>query len=279
MLTVFVLCGSASGYYCASTSNAGPTGPCTAGWYCTGSSDSPIQFASPAGYYSINGSSAAIPCGVGTYAPSANSSSCALCDAGFFCPNQTSVFLTECPKGAYCVQGSSFPTSCLPGFYNPFAQGKNLTACLPCPAGSYCADNGMWDVSGPCAAGFYCQTQAQSPTPGSLAQGGLPCPPGQSLWHFLFASCDAMLVDRCPLLTHFCAVMCLWTLRLLLSSGHHRPCPLRCRHLLRDADAGGSIRLHSLPSRQVLCTATDDSSGRAAYLLVHPDAHGARRLR
>jgi hypothetical protein len=162
--------------FSGSTSNAGPTGPCYAGFYCTGGATSPYQNANPPGYFTTNGSSAATPCPVGTYAPGGSSSTCLICDAGYFCANQSTVFIQPCPAGAYCDAGSSYSTACPPGTFNAYTRGKNISACVSCPAGQYCQGSGLTAPTNPCDAGFYCVGGSQISNPQTLNVGGLVCP-------------------------------------------------------------------------------------------------------
>lgn len=46
-----------------------------------------------------------------------------------------------------------------------------------CPAGQFCASEGLVKPSGPCAAGFLCLMGAMAPNPTDNRTGGL-CPPG-----------------------------------------------------------------------------------------------------
>jgi hypothetical protein len=41
-----------------------------------------------------------------------------------------------CPVGSYCPAGAQLPLPCAAGTYAPT---PGLGACLPCPAGDYCA--------------------------------------------------------------------------------------------------------------------------------------------
>ena len=139
------------------------------------------------GFYCMNGT--ASPCPPGTYAPSSGAedmSFCLPCEAGYYCPNESTVLFTHtpCPIGSYCESGSVIPTPCPSGTHRNTTRAMNISECYLCPSGLYCADNGT--VHGvpcaitescpegsvaplPCPPGFYC------PEPDLR----LPCPPGQ----------------------------------------------------------------------------------------------------
>ena len=57
------------------------------------------------------------------------------------------------------------PTPCAAGTYNELEGQTDESACLPCPVGSFCPDEGMSSPT-TCSAGHYCEsTQLASATP------------------------------------------------------------------------------------------------------------------
>jgi len=111
---------------------------------------------------------------------------CVACQAGYLC-NGTEPML--CPPGSYCPSNSP-AIPCPTQTYNPIAGATDSTACLPCPAGFLCDQEGMTQYeSSPCPAGHFCENAALVPLrcPGgtyrSVQEGKsiedcLPCPPG-----------------------------------------------------------------------------------------------------
>ena len=70
--------------------------------------------------------------------------------------NQYEIFSgDECPVGNYCPEGSSSPTPCDPGFFNPATQQIDISDCQLCTAGYYCNQSGLFAVDGPCDPGNY----------------------------------------------------------------------------------------------------------------------------
>ena len=95
------------------------------------------------------------------------------CSAGFYCPpgSKNSLGLTEytgnnsCPIGSYCPQGAKVPLACPPGTYNPHEGMSDITDCIDCPPGYYCAEYNLSSVSGPCDGGYYCETGSKVSKP------------------------------------------------------------------------------------------------------------------
>jgi Extracellular link domain/Tyrosine-protein kinase ephrin type A/B receptor-like len=109
-----------SGYYCP---NTGMTGGlvCPAGSYCSSGSSNPTNC--PQGYYCPQQSTGGF-----------NNN----CPSGYYCPTGTSISTQNiCPAGSYCPQNSFNSTLCPPGKFNANTQGKSISDCLDCPAGSF----------------------------------------------------------------------------------------------------------------------------------------------
>lgn len=57
----------------------------------------------------------------------------------------------------------------------------NITNCLPCTPGYYCARMASTNVTGPCSAGYYCPAGQQMPEPAEYnCTLGHYCPAGSS---------------------------------------------------------------------------------------------------
>lgn len=133
---------------------------------------------------------------------------------------------TACPVGNFCPKGSSQPTPCAPGTFNPL-QGASLSACVPCPRGSQCAGGQASHVLCPvnsfqrkagkaecqsCPDGMSCPEGAVEPrtvpcTLGSycpVAGGGGECLDDPSKCELcpVAHSCDGLDALPCPEGTH-----------------------------------------------------------------------------
>ena len=172
-----------AGFYCASTASAGPTGPCDPGYYCPLGSVSRNEEPCPSGHYCGLGFPEPAPCLPGTFNTLPVQEVCAPCQAGYYCSSLAMEELEPCPAGFYCPQGATYPTACPRGSYNPHTYANSSQACLPCPEGQYCAQQGLSQPSGICAGGFYCESGAIASTPidgitGNRCPMGHYCPPG-----------------------------------------------------------------------------------------------------
>ena len=151
--------------------------PCTAGFYCPVdgmSSGSDPDYACPVGSYCLAGVQAPTACPLGTFndAPGASvASNCTKCPPGYFCgPGTADYSLTVCPPGYACPEGTPSQDNtdtkpwdaamCPAGTYQPYTMAQNASACLPCPAGFYCAQNSL--APSVCPAGYYCPQGTQS---------------------------------------------------------------------------------------------------------------------
>lgn len=122
-------------------------GACNAGVLC------------PAGGYCRKNASTVTRCPPGTFSAATgqtNSSACAFCEAGSYCPNAT--FMEVCPCGTYCPQGSLAPTACPLGTYSAALGANSVASCLTCVSGSYCPPGSCSMTSCPC--GSFCPTHA-----------------------------------------------------------------------------------------------------------------------
>ena len=171
------------GFYCASTINPFPSGPCAAGYYCLAqqTSATPASGIPPAGTFAPGGTPAPIPCPAGTFQGSSGQSSCSACTAGYYCPTTNMSTPIECPTGYYCPTGSLAPLPCIPGTFRDTTRATALSDCTLCTAGNYCGNYGLSAVSNPCAAGYYCQLGSMYQYPSTAVSGASvygPCPAG-----------------------------------------------------------------------------------------------------
>ena len=84
---------------------------------------------------------------------------CDDCVEGYFCPSNTTDYSTNiCPSGYYCPLRTTdeYEYPCAAGTYNNLTVQVDVGACLPCPAGEYCAGTGNSYPTGPCHQGWYC---------------------------------------------------------------------------------------------------------------------------
>ena len=198
-----------AGMYCPMFGQTSPNGPCHEGYYCLygANSSTPDQGVMadecPAGHYCPTGTITPVECPRGTYNPvtmAGSPSDCQNCPAGQYCNISGLIQPTEyCDEGYFCPQGSTNSTSflCTTGHYCPSSSGspvpcpagtysssQGLTRasnCSLCTPGSYCADEGLSQVSGLCNGGYYCPGGNLSPNPTMyLCEAGFVCPEGSS---------------------------------------------------------------------------------------------------
>lgn len=186
---------------------------CPAGYYCGASNGTAVPATCPAGFYCPEGTGAVVPsCPAGTYSSNQslalqNVSQCTNCPGGYFCgtpglhtptgkctegfyctsgaidalATAFSVFGGaggRCTPGHYCPAGSILPTACPIGTYSPSNASVDVSACLQCPPGKYCATTGLSAPTGLCDAGYYCVNNATSATPTDGTKGDI-CPQGK----------------------------------------------------------------------------------------------------
>ena len=170
---------------------------CPAGFYCTADFVEPQPC--PIGYFCGAGTGANYePCPSGTYGATEGlfrESDCTICpggkycelpaqmnvtgecDPGFWCregarsarpPDHGDGHYGVCPTGYYCPRGSVAPEPCLPGYYQPAVQKANISDCVPCESGSYCAEGHQDKPTGNCSAGWFCSEGSHEPKPGNV---------------------------------------------------------------------------------------------------------------
>lgn len=133
-----------AGYACGvGTSIATPPeNICPKGFYCEQTGSGTLQKRCPEGTY-----------GIGEGATS--SSDCLTCPPGYVCREGTDDFTKyPCPQGNYCPQGTSKPTQCPAGTWNPETGGWSLASCKTCPASYFCPIESKTITI--CPAGSFC---------------------------------------------------------------------------------------------------------------------------
>ena len=152
----------------------------------------------PSGHFCIPGSTAPLPCSVGSHAAGERNPLCSTCAHGKYQDEEAQSACKECPLGYTCPRGSSMPlpASCAPGTFavanlDPTAP-LECALCSPgfeCPGGTSAAKQCRPGTSGgavgldacpPCAAGSYQTmsgtTSCQACEPGSYCSVGAPAP-------------------------------------------------------------------------------------------------------
>ncbi|RUS80256.1 hypothetical protein EGW08_011985, partial [Elysia chlorotica] len=205
------------GYHCSLEGATEPTGLCDVGYYCQSGVDRPnpdnaatnssypatcpllgghtgFGDICPRGYYCPQGSEQPIGCAAGSYQDQEGQGLCKNCPAGFYCPDNSTDFSDKpCPSGYYCPESTQFSVQfpCASGTFNNATGQTNVSACVACTGGSYCASSGLFEPSGLCSPGWYCyegSTQAMptDPSMGGKCTYGQYCPEGSSN----FTLCD-----------------------------------------------------------------------------------------
>lgn len=179
-----------AGSYCGSTGLTAPTGLCAAGFYCLSGSPS----ANP-GFPSLLNVSYGGSCPPGYYwcVPCTGSRPlqwiawllhcCVFLIAlAFRLPWRLISHFCPCTAFFTCsAAGTVVPTACGPGTYQPSYGATSSSACLSCPAGSYCGTAGLRAATASCSPGYYCSggasTSTQNTCPiGSFCNGTTPAP-------------------------------------------------------------------------------------------------------
>ena len=176
------LCGP--GRYCTGEGAINATNmPCFEGYICIQGASIPTPndnitgYICPAGHFCTNGSLIEEKCPRGTYQPDIGQASCISCPTGAVCPRSGLINFIVCPEGFYCpneMMNSGIP--CPVGTFSNMTGVINESSCQPCPAGEYCATQGLFQPSGSCDAGFLCLSSATSPAPNDGLN--FPCPTG-----------------------------------------------------------------------------------------------------
>lgn len=87
-----------------------------------------------------------------------------------------------CPTGHYCPQATAWPIPCIAGQYQPVMKAYQASACLLCPAGSYCEKEGLAAATGTCDVGFYCLAGEKMARPDHThCVAGQKCPAGSPI--------------------------------------------------------------------------------------------------
>ncbi|KAM4702881.1 uncharacterized protein WCC33_011421 [Rhinophrynus dorsalis] len=224
-----------SGHFCNGTGKASWQGPCSPGFFCPPGqiSPQPSSYRCPSGFFCPAGSSVPTPCESGTYQTLEGREYCKTCPSGFYCGgqgNESSGVANPklCPSGHFCPPGVSFITMnpCPAGTYGPKTGASSKLDCEVCPAGMYCASEGLQKPTGYCYAGYYCSQGAVNPSPitprvptdtnvspqndicpaGHFCPNGtrspIPCPPGSYSMALGLISHEEC--QPCPA-GHFCA--------------------------------------------------------------------------
>lgn len=114
-------------------------------------------------------------------------SKCPTCQAGYYCPAGTYVFVQNlCNAGYYCPQGSYQQTACPAGTYNSYSGQISEDNCLSCPAGTFNIFTGQTSITNclQCSQGTICNEKSAIPfncpanyyCPNPTQQ--IPCPTG-----------------------------------------------------------------------------------------------------
>ncbi|XP_061734344.1 neurogenic locus notch homolog protein 3-like [Nerophis ophidion] len=208
--------GSASPTRCPDGTSTNTTGAetcheCPSGSYCL--SGEGIQHC-PLGHYCLGGGvDGILPCPPGTYNPQLGLSQveqCRICPAGFYCKdwglpeptgpcnagyyciagvnietpdgNYSTGVGGACPEGRYCPEGTGLPLTCPPGTYSDSRHLTDVLGCSSCPAGHFCATEGLSRPSGKCHQRFYCPggDSAATGSEGGLCPTAHYCPEGSA---------------------------------------------------------------------------------------------------
>ena len=189
--------------------NQGTCDPCPAGFECRDTEGTVEPEICTAGHYCPGGTRQNCP--AGTYRNNygtINSTDCNPCLAGFYCPNDETVYPTlecdagyfcdsgainstqnDCTPGSYCEQGTGTPVGCPPGTFSnftnlvgpgPISESSGLTnQCLSCTGGMFCDVSGETEPAGNCSAKYYCPEGSSSQTE-ILCEALSYCPQGSA---------------------------------------------------------------------------------------------------
>lgn len=140
---------------------------CPAGYYCGDITGTSMPTPAPAGtYISQEGASAPYTPGDTNYAFGGNCTAGKICAVGATLP----VAITECPPGSYCDASSSLPIPC-PLYTYKNTTGPLQSACVMCPAGTYCGDTTGRVTPGTCPLGSYVTATATQQTCNTCPRG------------------------------------------------------------------------------------------------------------
>ncbi len=156
------------GMFCGLFGASSPTGVCAGGYVCTGSSNTStpttanMGYMCRPGYYCPVQATNMMQCNAGSYNPNYGQSACLSCPPGSLCMGLGLTNYSACPLGSYCPLGSPAPIGCPPGTFSNQYNIGNVSDCLPCLRGQFCASTGMSTTSGFCIAGFFCNAGSAS---------------------------------------------------------------------------------------------------------------------
>lgn len=176
-----------AGYHCplptaSDVGNAGDIRDCPEGHYCEAGKETPDPC--PAGTYSptknLHSYKECLPCTPGKYCVGGKGTVSGDCDPGYYCTGKSKDSQQhKCFEGAYCPAGSSYPTLCPAGKYNPDKGSVSDAACKACDPGYYCGRTGLSQVEGQCDEGYYCPGGSKWPRPEDYrCKKGQMCPKG-----------------------------------------------------------------------------------------------------
>ncbi|KAM4652057.1 LOW QUALITY PROTEIN: uncharacterized protein O3C94_014393 [Discoglossus pictus] len=177
------------GKFCKGEGLPEVSGNCLSGFYCVSRAivESPADGVTgapcPKGHFCPSGAAAPIACMNGFFQDLERATSCKTCPAGSYCNTSefgAIIIPQPCPAGHFCPKGSESGEEhkCPRGTYGPKRQLKAEAECTSCPAGFYCAGEGLTEPSGPCQPGYWCIGAAKisNPTDGVT---GTVCPKGK----------------------------------------------------------------------------------------------------
>ncbi|XP_075462631.1 uncharacterized protein LOC142498007 [Ascaphus truei] len=178
-----------AGKFCKGEGLPSVSGNCSAGFYCVSRAivESPVNgitgSSCPKGHYCPSGVSAPIPCDKGFFQDLERASSCKTCPPGFYCSTSGSwgvIVPRSCLAGHFCPKGSESGVEhkCPRGTYSPNSQLMAEAECISCPAGFFCAGEGITEPTGHCLPGYWCieGSKISNPTDGVT---GKVCPKGK----------------------------------------------------------------------------------------------------
>ena len=170
---------------------------CPPGKICSSGTDKPIPC--PSGYFCQGGTNIyACPPGFVSNTGASNVSMCSMCDAGYYCPNNTlnpllcniqpggAIEKIQCPSGHFCPPGQNAPIPCNAGTYSETVGNTNGFMCKPCPGGYYSSQPRTREC-GMCLPGTYCPSGSKTPL---VCPQGTYCPDNAMASPISFCAAD-----------------------------------------------------------------------------------------
>ena len=154
-----------SGLYCTGGQKKAS---CYPGYYCESGASSPnaISTLCPAGSYCLEGCTTPTVCPIGKVRLALGGkqeSDCDLCGVGYYCLSGVPTPFA-CPKGYYCPLQTPAPIACGKGYYQDQTSKTLPSDCQLCPAGYYCNEEGIGDLSTVrCPPGHFCNVSSAAP--------------------------------------------------------------------------------------------------------------------